>query len=187
MLGWATHVVCNERPEGKQAEDNRAMLKSELMRYSFYYERYAEHHKAEQFAATSQLQKKMNNVAEGFQQNGFDVGDMMFLGDACLQIRNSRRFLKWTYAHAYFMKLQPEQQKFFEFHQAQLEGTLERLSDITENTPWDIYLSKDSNRDFYDKRAQTISLTKVVHDFFAGLRDAMQSGALFSESALVTD
>lgn len=73
-------------------------------------------------------------------RDGFNVSDSQFLFDAVLQIRNSRRFLKWTYAHGYFTKYTKDQQRLFEFQQAQLEGTLERLSDIMENTGWDAYL-----------------------------------------------
>ncbi|CAE7292692.1 ARI6, partial [Symbiodinium sp. CCMP2592] len=50
------------------------------------------------------------------------------------------RFLKWTYAYGFFATYAADQRKLFEFHQAQLEGTLERLSDILENTRWESYL-----------------------------------------------
>merc|ERR1712113_1159688 len=115
-------------------------------------------------------------------QPDFKVSDTQFLYDAVQQIRNGRRFLKWTYAHGYFTKLSSDQRRLFEFHQAQLEGTLERLSDITENTDWSTYLDEDclTRRPIYDVRTKWIDLTNVVRDFFKHLQQAIDQGTLFN-------
>merc|ERR1712048_615222 len=180
MADWRSHKTCNASPADAEAEKKRESTKSELMRYAHYYERYIAHHKAELFAAKEQS-RNMEEVAGHFNAlNGYKVTDLRFLGDAVQEIRLSRRFLKWTYAHGYFAKFKPEQRRLFEFHQAQLEGTLERLSDIMENTSWDDYVGTDvENRPFYDIRQQLISLTGVVHEFFGGLREAIMEDALF--------
>eukprot|EP00928_Gymnodinium_smaydae_P006461 TRINITY_DN12291_c0_g1_i2.p1 TRINITY_DN12291_c0_g1~~TRINITY_DN12291_c0_g1_i2.p1 ORF type:complete len:114 (+),score=9.14 TRINITY_DN12291_c0_g1_i2:17-358(+) len=77
-------------------------------------------------------------------------------------------------AHGYFAKYDTNRQKLFEFHQAQLEGTLERLSDITENTQWNSVFSEEvSLKRFYDLRSQVVSLTQVVSEFFGNLKTAI--------------
>jgi len=103
------------------------------------------------------------------------------MNDAIQQIVSSRRFLKWTYAHGYIANYKAEKRKLFEFHQAQLEGTLERLCDIMENTSWDSVVTAISKRPFYDIRSKILSLTGVVRQFFNNLRDAFQSGTLLNE------
>merc|ERR1712113_792986 len=92
---------------------------------------------------------------------------MEFLLHAQAQIARCRRFLKWTYAFGFFLKASDDRQKLFEFHQGQLEGTVERLSDLVENTRWEDYLELDvaESKAFEQQRLQTVGLTKVVHDF----------------------
>merc|ERR1712217_108906 len=115
----------------------------------------------------------------------FKVSDFQFLEKAVSEIRDCRRFLKWTYADAYFKNFPKKQKELFEFHQGQLEGTLERLSDIMENTPWDSLLGEEAEsfRHFYDVREKLIGMTDsrmdVVHQFFSQLQEAIQQGTLF--------
>lgn len=173
MKSWRDHRQCNAVEEDATG---KAATKHELLRYAHYFERYLAHHKAEQFASKG-LRQASEAVAELFTKSlGVTVSDVAFMGNACNQIRNSRRFLKWTYAHGYFMKCDDAKKRLFEFHQAQLEGTLERLSDIMENTPWGSYMGDEviSFQPFYDLRTRVISLTSVVCDFFSKLQEAMQ-------------
>lgn len=181
MQPWTNHTTCNAIKEHKESELSKAAAKFELMRYAHFYERYLAHHKAEQFAATNQLQD-MESVSHMLSSNhGFSVTDLTFLRDAVLQIRSGRRFLKWTYAYGYFSTFTDMQRKFFEFHQAQLEDTLERLSDIMENTRWESFVDESSisNQPFYDQRTRVISLTSVVRDFFSKLQNAIEQNTLF--------
>lgn len=182
MKPWIGHSNCNATPVDQQAEQNKALAKSEILRYGHFYERYLAHHKAENFAATDQLQG-MEAVASALcASRGFKVSDVAFLRDAVLQIRSCRRFLKWTYAHAYFAQMSKDERRLFEFQQGQLEGTLERLCDVMENTEWDTYLSNAalSHAPFYALRGQLISLTGVVRQFFDHLREALQQGTLWT-------
>merc|ERR1712232_919747 len=97
-------------------------------------------------------------------------------------IREGRRFLKWTYAHGFFATFTEPERKLFEFQQAQLEGTLERLSDVMENHDWYQYLDTDAESfvPFYDIRSSTISLTGVARKFFSHLREAIEQDRLFT-------
>lgn len=174
MKKWNDHRQCNAVEEDVVG---KAASKHELLRYAHYFERYLAHHKAEHFAA-SDLLKASEAVAELFTQSlGVTVSDVAFMEQACQQIRHSRRFLKWTYAHGYFMRCDEAKKKLFEFHQAQLEGTLERLSDLMENTSWGSFMGEEviSFQPFYDLRTRVISLTSVVRDFFAKLQEALQT------------
>jgi len=172
MGDWRGHETCNR--EGVEADANRENSRSDLLRYAHYAERFMAHQQAEKFSATAQLQHMEALEFQLVSFNGYSLSDVSFLTTAVRQIQNSRRFLKWTYAHGFFAKYQGDQSALFEFHQAQLEGTLERLSDIMENTVWDAYVGKDVEaKPFYDLRMQLISLTGVVHEFFAGLREAL--------------
>lgn len=167
---WQGHTNCNQfkKPENEAVKAAR----SEIMRYSHYSERFVAHEKA-QNATFNVLSEKVNTIAACFAADkNFTLKDFEFLVEAVQQIGKCRRFLKWTYAFAYFQDMTASKQQLFEFHQAQMEGTTERLSDIVENTPWDAFADPDqvSNRPFYDLRQQTISLTDVVREFFDSLR-----------------
>merc|ERR1719323_98028 len=89
-------------------------MKSELLRYAHFYERFVAHQRAEQFAATEQLQK-VKDLEDFLRTFGFSVSDLRFLTEAVQQIRSSRRFLKWTYAAGFFAKYRPEELRLFEF------------------------------------------------------------------------
>jgi len=185
MAPWAGHRVCNSTPEQDKDQSARAKVKHELLRYAHYYERYVAHHKAQQYAAREQMQSMDHLASTLCADYGFKVHDASFLTAAVKEIAASRRFLKWTYACAFFAEFTKDQRGLFEFHQAQLEGTLERLSDIMENTKWDAYVDQEveSFRPFYDLRSQVISLTDVVHKFFSALSEAFEQGTLFTGTA----
>jgi len=182
MQPWATHKACNARPESQAAQDKNAKAKCELLRYAHFYERYMAHHKAQLFASGEQMQGMEVLASMLCADHGFKVSDAHFLTAGVREIAASRRFLKWTYAYAYFANFTGDQRQLFEFHQGQLEGTLERLSDVMENTKWDTYVDPevDSFRPFYDLRTQIISLTDVVHKFFSALAEAIEQGTLFT-------
>jgi ariadne-1 len=182
MKDWKGHTNCNQyKPEDAAVKAAR----SEVLRYAHYYERFIAHENAQK-ATFSRLADKINTVAACFAADrNFSTKDVEFLIQAVQQVGKCRRFLKWTYAFAYFKQMNPSKQQLFEFHQAQMEGTLERLSDIVENTLWDQFLDPDqlSHRPFYDIRQQTISLTDVVRDFFESLRVWISEEASNDEAA----
>merc|ERR1719217_1971118 len=78
--------------------------------------------------------------------NNFLEKDVHFLDVAVCEIRDCRRFLKWTYVFGYFSSFSERQRELFEFHQGQLEGTVDRLSDIMENTDWRAMALKEDGR-----------------------------------------
>jgi len=167
LKDWNGHSSCNAPAETKGVVDAR----SDLARYGHYWERFHSHEQAQKVSAREVKNSMQTLVVVFTSEKAFSVKDVEFLLEAAEQMVKCRRFLKWTYAFAYFLKGSSTTVKLFEFHQGQLEGTLERLSDIVENTDWQGFLgdSQLTHGPFYDKRAQTISLTNVVRDFFDSL------------------
>jgi ariadne-1 len=182
MENWNGHKTCNGEAETANDVKEKSMAKSSLMRYAHFFDHYVENHKAQQFAANEQT-IRMRDVADTIcLVNGpaFKISDVDFMFKAVREIVACRRFLKWTYAFAFFKNFPKKEKDFFEYQQGQLQGTLERLCDIMENTQWDQFCSEESesHRPFYDLRAQIIGLTDVVHDFFSKLQEAIQHGTL---------
>lgn len=178
---WKGHTNCNKFQE-KECSDVRN-ARSELQRYVHYFERFQAHEKAQYFANVEQ-REVIDNITQVLGgRHGVPVKDVECLAGAVTQIVASRRFLKWTFAHSFVQNLKGKEKELFEFYQAQLEGTLERLSDIMENTPWDSLfdLGADAFRErFQGIRAQIVSLTGVVRQFFNSLSEALQTGELVS-------
>lgn len=178
---WKGHTDCNSFKQQESSDVRNA--RSELQRYVHYFERFQAHEKAQHFANVQQ-REVIDNITQVLAgHHGFPVKDVECLADAVTQIVASRRFLKWTYAHAFVENLQGKAKELFEFYQAQLEGTLERLSDIMENTHWAKFLDfgPDASREeFRGIRAQIVSLTGVVKEFFNSLSDTLHRGQLVS-------
>jgi len=180
MGPWKNHKTCNASPESNAETEAKAMAKSELMRYGHFYERYLEHHKAQQYSAKTQ-KEFVSAIGEVLiKAHDFLETDVRFLSEAVREIRDCRRFLKWTYAYGFFAKFSKSKRVLFEFHQGQLEGTVDRLSDIMENTNWDAFIDKEavSHQPFYDLRQKVMNLRDVVHQFFSNLREAIEQGTL---------
>jgi ariadne-1 len=174
LQDWKGHKQCNnfKQEESQNVKDAR----TELQRYAHFFERYRAHEKAQEFAS-SQLREHIEQIMQAIVvEGGVPLKTAEFLEVAVDEIVNSRRFLKWTYAHAFMKNLSGREREFFEFNQAQLEGTLERLSDLMENHGWSAYLDPDvldQTETFPEVRAQVVSLTGVVQKFFASLAAAM--------------
>jgi ariadne-1 len=172
---WKGHSACNQynKEESQDVRDAR----SELQRYAHFFERYRAHEKAQEYAGGTQREHIDALMRAIVVEGGVPVKTAEFLEQAVDEIVLSRRFLKWTYAHAFTENLSGNERQFFEFSQAQLEGTLERLSDVMENTNWASFLDEAalSGDRFAEVRAQVVSLTQVVQRFFASLATAMSN------------
>jgi len=175
LADWNGHGTCNA-PQDTAKERAREGARSELLRYGHYWERFMAQ-EAAQKSSEGPLREKLTTLTTCFvAENIFSEKNVEFLLHAQEQVARCRRFLKWTYAFGFFMKDGHARKKLFEFHQGQLEGTVERLSDLIENTHWEEYLELDvaESKAFEQKRLQTVGLTKVVHDFFDSLHQWIQ-------------
>lgn len=180
MGNWDGHTNCNAMTQSKKKLEAQALAKSELIRYGHFYERFCAHEKAQQFSARDQREWIREIGETMIRSNNFLEKDVHFLDVAVCEIRDCRRFLKWTYVFGYFSSFSERQRELFEFHQGQLEGTVDRLSDIMENTDWSSYFDEAavSHKPFYDLRQKLVTLTDVVHQFFSNLREAIEQGTL---------
>lgn len=174
LADWQTHKDCNRFAEEVVKETES---RADLGRYLHYRERFGEHEKAQEFANTTQRDIITNAATALHTGQNIPVKDLEFLSNSIDEIVACRRFLKWTYAHAYLNteSMESSMKTLFEFHQGQLESTLERLSDVTENTPWSVVAREgaSSKRSFPELRAQVVSVMDVVRTSFATLSDAI--------------
>lgn len=164
------YFQCN-RFDDKVASKNK---QAEHQRYAHFLDRFQEHEKAQHFASTSHRDQVAMLSTEMQQVVGMSVKQVEFLDAGVTQVVAGRCFLKWTYAHAFIKDLHDKDRELFEFHQAQLEGTLERLCDIMENTPWEAYINGKRLDTLERCRAQVISLTDVVRRHFLSLADGLE-------------
>lgn len=170
LADWKQHKECNRfAQEDEKATENRA----DLARYIHYRQRFGEHERAQEFANDTQRDAIAKSAKALHDGQSIAIKDLEFLSNAVNEIVACRRFLKWTYAYAYLNTeaMEAAKQTLFEFHQGQLECTLERLSDVTENTAWHVIAAEGavSNQSFPHLRAKVVSIMDVVKASFATL------------------
>lgn len=184
MGAWRTHTQCNkysaeEKPDGVEA-------RAELQRYAHYYERFREHEKAQEYAATGHREKLASLAKSIMEAEDARAKDVEFMDAAVNEIVSGRCFLKWTYAYAYKLGLSwgSAHSQLFAFQQAQLEMTLERLSHIMEHMPWHTFVDRASGieRSVEGRRAEFVRVREEVLSLLATLR-----GAFSSLSATLTE
>jgi len=180
LADWKVHseatggfYACNRykpKDEGDEARER-------AQRFLHFSSRFAEHERAQHFASTDQ-RDAIQLIADKVLASGLTTAKHVeFFEEAVNQIVSSRRFLKWTYAYAFVRELNATQQQLFDFHQAQLEGTLERLSDIMENTAWVEYTrqGRSPSSSLQEVRSQVLGLIVVLKNTFSSLATAISS------------
>ncbi|CDI74080.1 IBR domain-containing protein, putative [Eimeria praecox] len=105
---------------------------------------------------------------------GFGDFDWDFLEKGWLQVVECRRMLKWSYAFAFFAEFPESRQKhLFEFHQGQLERSLDLLQERLETFEPKAYIDRDPT-DLITFKMQLLDLTAVVRGFFAKICDVFE-------------
>lgn len=100
--------------------------------------------------------------------------DWDFLEKGWMQVIECRRMLKWSYAFAFFAEFPDSRQKhLFEFHQGQLERSLDVLQEKLETFEAREYLDRDT-ADLLKFKMQLLDLTAVVRGFFAKICDVFE-------------
>lgn len=186
LANWNIHGTstggfyqCNRYdPQSKEVADGDAERRNAL-RFMHFQDRFGEHERAQHFASASQ-REFIRGVAESLlNTRGLAVKQIEFLEAAVNATVACRRFLKWTYAYAFVARVAEERDRreLFDFQQAQLEGTLERLSDVMENTPWNNFIRppeiQKSGGAFDEVRGKVAGLTDVVRTSLASLSDTI--------------
>jgi len=104
------YYKCNKFEEAakdekfNKQEKKREEAKTELKRYMFHYERYANHNKSGDHA--QKLRPVIENKIEQLHRiKSYPVGELEFLLDALDEVIKCRHVLKWTYAFGFFVKM----------------------------------------------------------------------------------
>ena len=103
-----------------------------MERYYHYYKRFEGHENAIKFA--SEYYQKVSNGQEKMREKyGIRWIDMQFLLPVSNKLIECRKFLKWSYCIAYYLQRDDPETIIFENIQAELESTVDYLTDKIEN------------------------------------------------------
>ncbi|CAI9094378.1 OLC1v1030103C1 [Oldenlandia corymbosa var. corymbosa] len=138
------NVVCGLYKEGKKGEFNeeeeiRQKAKNSLEKFLHYYDRWVINQNSRMKALADMKQLRINS--EKFRNiHHLPVCRVQFIMDACAQVAECRRVLKWLYAFGYFLqveeKIGPAKKAFFDYVCAEAESTFERLrASVEEELP----------------------------------------------------
>jgi ariadne-1 len=158
---------CNKFKE-EEADSETQDVRKNLARYSFFFERYKSHERAQEVCQ----EKTLVQVEEAMKKLHNHIGDWMdvtFLEEATRQVLNCRRILKWSYAYGYFAPFDPQRKEYFEYQQGELEKKVDQLQELSEKTDLASFADDTSNKRFFDFKAELVNLTKVVANFFKSL------------------
>ena len=171
MGPWSEHGTdtggyykCNRfvQKDLKDSASEADKAKRELDRYLHYFQRYQNHAKAEEFAASQRgkIAQRMEQIAMEDAGGGTSWIDAQFLKTANEQLIECRRVLKYSYAFGFY--LEPGTEKnLFEHLQEMLEKHTEQLSEHTEK-PTD--------------RSDVINFTRVTERFMGHLLQGIEDG-----------
>uniref|UniRef100_A0A7S3PJG6 RBR-type E3 ubiquitin transferase n=1 Tax=Aplanochytrium stocchinoi TaxID=215587 RepID=A0A7S3PJG6_9STRA len=169
MGPWSEHGTstggfynCNKFTQSNNnTSDEAEKAKQELDRYLHYYQRYALHQQAAQFAARQRAQAEERMIKlQG--QSGSGWIDVQFLDQAVEQLIECRRVLKYTYAFAYYLPSGPKK-TLFEHNQSDLESYTEKLSELSEKPIEDL------------DRTEVINYTRVTGQFMRSLLESVEN------------
>ncbi|KAK1403998.1 RBR-type E3 ubiquitin transferase [Heracleum sosnowskyi] len=163
---WSEHTHCNAYKAG-QSDETRKRIKNaraSLERYTHYYERWDANHKS-RIKAQSDLKKmetkKLDKLCKKFAATKLQLTCVV---EACQQIIECRRALKWSYAYGYFIpEDEPAKARLFEYLQGAAEAGLERLHQCAEKEL--LMVLKDGNAtidQFQIFRVKLVELTNVM-------------------------
>jgi len=130
-----THYKCNKfealsEEEKKTSVQKMERERTELEKYIWYFERYSNHDKS--LSVATQIQKRMeDNMLTLHDRLSVEHGEVAFLLEAAVILRNARRTLKWSYAFGYYID-DIKVKSLFEFHQKDLENYTEELQEWLE-------------------------------------------------------
>lgn len=110
-------------------EKNIASARAYLNRYTFYLDRYLGHSKS--LKLESKLNAKVSSKMNALQENQVSWIDVQFLKRAVEVLFKCRQHLLYTYCFAFYLE-KCNQTTIFEDNQADLQQTVEELSEILE-------------------------------------------------------
>jgi ariadne-1 len=166
--------------ELKAQESKAEAAKTELKRYMFYYERFANHNKAEKIAI-DRLPVIERNSLILHEAKGYPPAELNFLKDACKAAVRCSSMLKWSYAYGYYCiseskDIQSKQKKqLFEYNQEDLEKYLQDLFKVVE-ADLSVYADEEcfDKKPFYHFKDKAVSLTEAVKKYYSQLNEHIE-------------
>ncbi|CEM21973.1 unnamed protein product [Vitrella brassicaformis CCMP3155] len=177
---YRCNVYEGRKAEEDPKEEERKRARESLERYAHYFERYRAHKHGQEVATTKQLPQIKQRCETLVTMGLATYAEVTFLHEATLQIINCRRMLKFSYAYAYFANFDKNQKALFEFHQGQLEHTLDKLQekteaeDLTESFKQHADTDESPKMKFAKFKQDLTNLTNVVNQFFERMKDTFE-------------
>lgn len=161
-----------------------AATRTELMRYSHYFERWISNHRSRNIALADLARVRKEYLPLLLEVQGKPDLDLQFVVEAWDQIVECRRVLKWSYAYGFY--IEAEKKALFECLQGGAEAALERLHHCAENE-MKKYVEADAALDGFREFCKKLkSLTKITRDYFENLVKAFENDLCEVESSSLT-
>ncbi|KAL8199317.1 hypothetical protein R6Q57_012885 [Mikania cordata] len=161
-----------------EAEQQRALAKKEIERYTHYYERWAANDKSRKQALLSLHMIETVHLKKLSLTYCQPDTQLQFIKDAWLQIVECRRVLKWTYAYGYYIRqIEHAKRLFFEYVQGEAEAGLERLHLCAEKELQAYINNEEAIEEQFNRfRVKLAGLTSVTRSYFENLVRALENG-----------
>ncbi|XP_057789353.1 probable E3 ubiquitin-protein ligase ARI5 [Salvia miltiorrhiza] len=178
MQKWKSHShVCNQyfREKETAIEASLHEVRSELDRYTFYYERWASNDKSKEIARADAAKARREHLPELAKAQGVPETALEFVPEAWEQIVECRSVLKWSYVYGYYVEA--EKKGIFECLQGKAEESLEGLHHCAEKEAAG-FMGPDAGswREFDKFKMKLLNLTRVTKKFFENLVRALENG-----------
>ncbi len=159
----------------KESESKREKAKSELAKYSFYFERYNNHDKAMKLAI-KQCEQADEKILELHNKKKFPFSELQFLKNAAEAMIGVRRVLKNSYVYGYYIE-DPNEKLLFENLQGRLEENCDHLhqlleKDLSEFTKEDII----DDAPFHKYKSELTNYFEITKKFFRNFCEGVKSG-----------
>ncbi|CAG9321217.1 unnamed protein product [Blepharisma stoltei] len=161
-----------------QEEANKAKASQNIQKFDHYFQRYAAHRNSHEFAVEKlkKIKAKISSIKEMARESGFNFD---FLVEAVELVVRSRKSLGYSYPLGYFLDSEAKL-RFFEFIQAELEHSLDKLDEKTDaelDAFFDIRQSSaEQYRKFNKFRIDTTKLSEIVTNHFSKCLTEMENG-----------
>eukprot|EP00826_Nyctotherus_ovalis_P024576 TRINITY_DN1898_c0_g3_i1.p2 TRINITY_DN1898_c0_g3~~TRINITY_DN1898_c0_g3_i1.p2 ORF type:complete len:490 (-),score=172.28 TRINITY_DN1898_c0_g3_i1:96-1565(-) len=159
----------------KDMETKQKEAKTELARYTFYYERYNNHDKA-MAIAIKQLGEVDDKIMGLNKARNFPLMELQFLREAAMALIGVRRVLKNSYAYGYYI-INPKEKLIFEDLQGNLENNCDHLHQLLEKD-LSVYAKENIVDDspFFNYKSELVNYFEITKNFFRNFCEGVKSG-----------
>jgi len=159
----------------KDMEQKQKDAKSELAKYTFYYERYNNHDKAMKIAM-KQLEEVDEKIMVLNKARNFPLMELQFLKEASIALIGVRRVLKNSYAYGYYIT-DLKEKPIFEGLQGNLENNCDHLHQLLEKD-LSIYAKESIVDDspFFNYKSELVNYFEITKNFFRNFCEGVKSG-----------